>query len=348
MEKITDKRIKPGSRISSKLWTGAIPMNRTVKSRVNSLQFLPVSLFGAVMGIAGLSLAWRAASPLFGTPLIISTITGLTAIAIFTVLASAYAMKIYLFSEKTSEEFHHPVVGNFFGTIPISLLLLSAVIRPWHAGVSIALWLTGALLTNSIAYMIITRLMKNKQDLLHATPAWLIPGVGTLDVAVTGTGFPYKWMMEINLFSFAVGAVLALVFFVLIISRLMHHDPMPERMTPSLIILIAPFAVGFLALTNIIQEVNLFASVLFYFGIFLFLVLFTKVFRRNLPFMITWWAVGFPIAAISNASLRYAAFAKTWYNTALAGTMLGILSLLVLYIFIRSSFLLAKGKLLQA
>ncbi|KIC93354.1 C4-dicarboxylate ABC transporter [Flavihumibacter solisilvae] len=323
-------------------------MRRAFKNRIKNLQFLPVSLFGSVMGIAGLSLSWRAASPLFGAPMIISTITGVTAIVIFAVLTVAYIIKTYLFRAKTSEEFHHPVVGNFFGTIPISVLLLSAVIRPWHAGASLALWLTGAVLTNAVAYMIITRLMKNKQDLLHATPAWLIPGVGTLDVAVTGTGLPYNWMMEINIFSFAVGSVLALVFFVLIISRLMHHDPMPERMTPSLIILIAPFAVGFLAFTNLIRDVNLFASVLFYFGIFLFLVLFTKVFHRNLPFMITWWAVGFPIAAISNASLRYAAYANSWYSTVLAGIMLGILSLLVLYIFIRSSFLLVKGRLLQA
>jgi len=330
------------------IWTGATGFRRPMKNRIKRLQFLPVNLFAAVMGIAGLSLAWRTAGNIFGSPAIISTLIGGVAVGVFILLSIAYLLKLALFHKKVVEEFRHPITGNFFGTIPIAILLLSAVVRPYYHNTALALWITGAVLTNTLAYIIVTRLMKNKQDLLHATPVWLIPGVGTLDVAVTSSGLPYTWVNEVNLLSFAVGAVLALVFFVLIISRLMHHDPMPERMTPSLIILIAPFAVGFLAYTNLAGEVNMFAGILFYFGLFLFFVLFFKVFRRNLPFMLTWWAVGFPIAAVSNAALKYAAYADKWYITLLAGIMLAVLSVIIAYIFIRSIFLLVRGRLLEA
>ncbi len=85
----------------------------------------------------------------------------------------------------------------------------------------------------------------------------------------------------------------------------MHHDPMPDKLTPSLIILVAPFEVGFLAYLNIKGQVDMFAAVLSYFGLFIFTITFLKVFRRRLPFMLTWWAVGFPIAALANAALKY-------------------------------------------
>lgn len=45
-------------------WAGNVkgkPMSTT------SVKNLPVSLFGAVMGLAGLSLAWRVASGVFGS-----------------------------------------------------------------------------------------------------------------------------------------------------------------------------------------------------------------------------------------------------------------------------------------
>lgn len=336
------------STLDSNMETGlAILRQNFKKSKYTRLQHLPVNLFGAVMGIAGMALAWKQAAGLWGISPLIGEWMGVTAVTVFIVLSFFYLLKFFLFPHTVISEFNNPIVGNFFGTINISILLLSAIISPHYDRIGYTLWITGVTLTLVLAYIIVNRLIKNKQDLLHATPVWLIPGVGTLDIAVAGGHMPFAWATEVNLLAFAIGSVLALVFFTLIISRLMHHDPMPEKLTPSLIILIAPFEVGFLAYINIKGQVDLFAAVLFYFGLFIFSIVFFKVFNRRLPFMLTWWAVGFPIAALANASLKYAHFANTYPLKITSAVILGILTLLIGVIFVRTMILLLQKQLLK-
>ncbi|TDL75650.1 C4-dicarboxylate ABC transporter [Rhodococcus qingshengii] len=318
------------------------------KSKQSPLQFLPVNLFGSVMGISGLALAWRWSHELFGTYSFIGELIGALGIIIFIILSISYLIKFFMYPQKVKDEFNNPIVGNFFGTITIAILLLSSVIAPYSKALSEIVWVIGTVLTIVLAFIIVHRLMNQKQEILHATPAWLIPGVGTLDIAVAGGTMPFAWSEEINLFGFAVGSILALVFFTLIFSRLMHHDPMPEKLTPSLMVLIAPFGVGFLAYTNIIKDVDMFASILFYFGLFLGIVLFGKVFKKGLPFGPSWWAVSFPMAAVVNAAFKYAAFVNTWPLKAIAAISLLILTIVLGVIFVRTLIFLFKGELLKA
>lgn len=317
-------------------------------SKQSPLQFLPVNLFGSVMGISGLALAWRWSHKLFGTYAFIGELIGALAIIIFIVLGISYITKFFKYPQKVIEEFKNPIIGNFFGTITIAILLLSSVIEPYSKALSEIVWVTGTILTVVLAFIIVHRLMTQRQEILHATPAWLIPGVGTLDIAVAGGTMPFSWSEEINLFGFAVGGILALVFFVLIFSRLMHHDPMPEKLTPSLMVLIAPFGVGFLAYTNIIKDVDMFASILFYFGLFLGIVLFGKVFKRGLPFGASWWAVSFPMAAVVNAAFKYAAHVNTWPLKSIAAISLIVLTIILAVIFVRTLIYLFNGELLKA
>ncbi|MDQ0971182.1 tellurite resistance protein [Neobacillus niacini] len=318
------------------------------KSKQSPLQFLPVNLFGSVMGISGLALAWRWSHELFGTYSFIGELIGALAIIIFIILSTSYLIKFFMYPQKVKDEFNNPIVGNFFGTITIAILLLSSVIAPYSKALSEIVWVIGTVLTIVLAFIIVHRLINQKQEILHATPAWLIPGVGTLDIAVAGGTMPFAWSEEINLFGFAVGSILALVFFTLIFSRLMHHDPMPEKLTPSLMVLIAPFGVGFLAYTNIIKDVDMFASILFYFGLFLGIVLFGKVFKKGLPFGASWWAVSFPMAAVVNAAFKYAAYVNIWPLKAIAAISLIILTIVLGVIFVRTLIFLFKGELLKA
>jgi tellurite resistance protein len=177
-------------------------------------------------------------------------------------------------------------------------------------------------------------------------PAWLIPGVGTLDIAVAGGQMPMAWAHELNLFALAVGSILALVFFTLITARLIHQEQPATQMLPSLMILTAPFEVGFLAYSNFTQQIDMFAGLLFYFGLFLFLVLAVKVFSRQVPFAASWWAVSFPVAALANAALEYAAYVHLWPIKVLAILLLGFLSLVIAVLAIRTLHILANGKLL--
>jgi len=314
----------------------------------NSIAFLPVSLFGSVMGISGLALAWKLAHAAFGASLLISESIGLLALLMFAVLGLAYLAKLIQHTDRVKAEFSHPITGNFFGTIAISILLLSSVLNNYSAAAAQIVWTLGLLLTIGLSYLIVSRLLTQKQDMAHAVPAWLIPGVATLDIAVAGGTMPFAWAHEVNLFSMGIGSVLALVFFTQIMHRLIHQDALPAAMTPSLMILIAPFEVGFLAYVNVTQHVDMLAALLFYFGLFMFVVLFFKIFKTSAVFSPAWWAVSFPMAALANAALKYAMYANTWVLQGVAAIILAVLTVTLAVLLLKTFTHLLTGKLLRA
>ncbi|MFZ4285164.1 SLAC1 anion channel family protein [Variovorax sp. HJSM1_2] len=312
-----------------------------------SVRHLPVNLFGAVMSLCGLALAWRLAHRSLGAPAWLAEAISIFAVAVFVLVSFAYLSKLLRHADAVYAEFQHPVAGNFFGTIVISLLLLSAVVEPHNAPLARGIWLAGVLSTFALSWLAMSRLLKGQVDAAHAVPAMLIPGVATLDIPVTGTHMPMAWAAELNLMAGAVGAVLALVLLVMIVSRLVHRDPLALGITPSLMILVAPFAVGFLAYSNITGGVDRFAGVLFYFGLFMFAVLAPKVFRPSVAFTPAWWAVGFPMAALANAALRYAEFRASQPLWLLATLLLGLLSGVLAVLTLRTLQLVLGGKLFR-
>jgi len=315
--------------------------------RQASIRYLPVNLFASVMGISGLATAWRQAGHQFGASPLVDAAISSVAVAVFVVLCAAYAAKAVLHPAVVRSEFQHPIAGNFFGTITIAILLISAVVAPVSSRASQVLWSVGAASTIALSFTIVSRLLRGKVDAGHSVPAWLIPGVATLDITVAGGTMPMSWARELNLFSLAVGTMVALVFFTMIVSRLIHHhEKLANEMVPSLMILIAPFEVGFLAYTHFFQRVDAFAAMLFYFGLFVFFSLAFKIFRRSIPFATGWWALSFPIAALSNAALRYAEHVGHPAMTALAVALLAFLSLLIAVLLFRTIRLVASGKLL--
>ncbi len=311
-----------------------------------SLRNLPVNLFGSVMGLSGLALAWRLAHESLAVPAFVGEAIGFFSIAVFVLLGLAYAAKLAMHPQAVRAEFLHPITGNFFGTIAISMLLVSAVVAPHSTVAAHVLWTLGAIATFVLGFVVVSRLLNGQVDASHAVPAWLIPGVATLDIAVTaGRDQPLAWAAELNLLAMAVGAVFALVLLVLIVGRLVHQAPLAPAMTPSLMILVAPFAVGFLAYTNMMGGIDRFAALLFYFALFMFAVIAPKVFRRSNEFSPGWWAISFPMAALANAALKYAQLRATTPLWALAILLLGVLTFALLLLTVRTLRIALNGKL---
>ena len=225
----------------------AVPKQRSI----GSVQFLPVNLFASVMGMSGFSLAWRQASKLYGTSTVIADVIGIVAILMFLAVSAGYVSKWARYPHTVKTEFTHPILGNFFGTITIAILLLSSVVG-FHSQITgQAIWIIGAILTLLFSFIMLGRLLNGNHDHANVVPPWLIPGVGTLDIAVAGGTMPFPWAHEINLMALAIGGIIALVFLTMILTRLIHHDPLPAGLTPSLMIMIAPFEVGFSGLCEL-------------------------------------------------------------------------------------------------
>jgi tellurite resistance protein len=313
----------------------------------HTIRLLPINLFTSVMGIAGLSLAWREAAKLNIVSDVPGEAIGWVAVVVFIALAVGYGVKYALHPQAIAAEYAHPVMNSFFATVAIGMLLLSSFLRPYGSVVGQAVWVAGTMLTFLIAYDVMQRFISKQHQGEHTLPALLIPGVATLDIVVTGTTMPFSWAHEVNMLAFAVGSIIAGVLIVLIFSRLRHHEVMPVSMRPSLLVLVAPFAVGFLAYTNLTGRVDIFASSLFYFAFFLLLLLAPKLFRSGIPFSVSWWAISFPLAAFSIASFRYSTAVDSDPLRLFATALFVVLVVAIAVLFVRTLVIVVSGRLFR-
>ena len=311
------------------------------------LAYLPVSLFGSVMGLSGLALAWRLAATQYSLPAWIGEALGLIAAVVFVALTLAYGIKCVESSDAVRAEFSHPVSVNFFGTPIISLLLLPAVAAPYSIALTKALWVIGTVSMLGFAWVIVNRWMSVRQQLVHATPAWMIPVVGTLNISIVGVTLDLPGAYAASAFGLAVGLFFAVPLFTLILSRLIFEEPMPQPQRPSLLIFVATFAVSFSAYLSVVGRVDLFASSLFYLAVFMFTVLVPKLLRirTGTAFHISWWAVSFPLAAMSNAALKFAIHQPSWPTHAFALAVLAFTTLVILSMGVRTITRIARGDL---
>ncbi|MCV9960476.1 SLAC1 anion channel family protein [Pararhizobium sp. BT-229] len=317
------------------------PQNR------RSISQLPINLFASVMGVTGLSLAWREAAKSIDLLALPGEIIGWFGTLIFLGLTGGYVAKWVRHPSEVASEFAHPVQSNFFATVAIGLLLQSAFLSRYTPALAQGVWIAASALTFALAYAVTIAFLSRQQSRETTLPPLLIPGVATLDIAVTGYAIPFSWAHELNMFAFSIGSVMATVFIALIFGRLRHEDPVPLLARPSLMVLVAPFAVGFLAYTNITGTVDLFATVLFYFALFLLLVLSPMVFRRHIPFSVAWWAISFPLAALSIAFFRYARAVDNAILAILAGVLFVFLAAAIAILLVRTASIVLTGKLFE-
>jgi tellurite resistance protein len=311
------------------------------------LDYLPVGLFGSVMGLTGLSVAWQLAQVRYGAPGWVALAIGATAVAAFLAVLAGYAVKLATAFDAVRAEFRHPIAGNLFGTVLIGLLLLPVVIAPYSLVLARALWIGGAVGMVLFAWLVVSRWMSDRQQVAHATPAWVIPVVGLLDVPLALPILGLPPLHGLMVFALAVGLFFAVPLFTLIFSRLLFEPPLPEALKPSLLILVAPFAVGYSTYTLTVGQADLFAQALYMLTLFLLAVLLGQLRHLPLccPFRVSWWAVSFPLAASAIAALRHATAEPGLITDAVALALLALATLVIAGLFVRTVLGLARGEL---
>jgi tellurite resistance protein len=325
----------------------AAPANANAAAAATTLSYLPVGMFGAVMGLTGLSVAWRAAHQHFGAPEWIAQGIGAIAILVFIGLVIAYGIKAWSGFAAVRAEFNHPVAGNLFGTPMISLLLLPLLFAPYSLALARASWALGAIGMTALAWIIVMRWMTVRQTAVYVTPAWIVPVVGMLDVPLALPHLQWQALHGVMVFGTAVGLFFAIPLFTMIFSRLALEEPLAPALQPSLLIMAAPFAVGFSAYTATTGAIDLFAEGLYMLMLFMLAVLLGRL--RHLahcsPFRVSWWAASFPLAASAGAALRYADHAGGAVADGIAVVLLGIASVTILVFTAQTLRGIANGQL---
>lgn len=311
------------------------------------LEYLPIALFGAVMGMTGLSVAWRLAHARFGVPVLIADLIGAIATLAFLSLAIAYAIKFATARQAVQNEFAHPVAGNLFGTAIISTLLLPIVLAPFSLWLARGLWAIGVVAMLSFAWLVVDRWLGERQQVAHATPAWVVPVVGLLDIPLAVPSLDLPSLHGLMVLALAVGMFFAIPLFTLIFSRLVFEPPMPDALQPTLMILLAPFAVGMSAYVATTGHIDLFAQSLYALTLFMLCVLVGRLryLGRCCPFRVGWWAASFPLAAAAIASLRVAMAFPDWTTDTVAMLLLALATLVIAWLLARTMLGIVKGEL---
>lgn len=305
------------------------------------LSHMPISFFAIVMGMTGLTIAWEKFQHVVQLDFGINPwLVGLSTLT-FAVIASFYCAKLLLYRKAILGELRHPVKLNFFPTISISLLLLAIAFLPLNPAISRPLWMTGMLLHLIFTLYVIGVWMHHEHfEVHHLNPAWFIPAVGNVLVPVAGVPLGYS---DISWFFFSVGMVFWGVLMTIVFYRILFHNPINDRLMPTLFILIAPPAVGFIAYTRLIGEIDTIARLLYFSGLFLTLLLFTQVARfAKLGFFLSWWAYSFPLAAICIASLLFYEMTEKVAFSYIGFGLLIIVTSVVCFLIVRT--ILAIGR----
>jgi len=266
------------------------------------------------------------------------------ALILFVMVAFGYLAKMASHWEAVKKEFSHPIRLNFFPAVSISLLLLAVAFADTQAALAQGFWLVGTGLHLVFTLIVMSSWIHHtRYEIKHANPAWFIPIVGNVIVPVAGVSFAEA---AVSWFFFSIGIAFWIVLLTIVMYRLFFHEPLPERLTPTLFILIAPPAVAFIAWLKLNGgQIDAFAQILYNVALFLTLLLAANALRFfRLPFFLSTWAYSFPLAAITIATLIMAEKNGGGFN-GLAWLLLITLSIVLLLLTLRTVQAALRGEI---
>ncbi len=311
----------------------------------NSIQYFPLTLFSSIMGLAGLTLAWLQAERLgvVGSPQVGVSLRFMASAA-YGVLLLYYGLKLLRFPQQVLADTRHPVRLNYLAAIPIAMLLLATSwYRDWPELAELFWWAGAFGLLCVTTYTVSSWIHHTHYEVTHVNPAWFIPVVGNAIAPITGV---HVAPQDLCWFFFSIGIVFWLVMMTIVMYRLFFHAPLPERLTPTLFILVAPPAVAFNSYVALTGTVDGFARVLYFVALFLTIVLASNFLRfLRLPFFISAWAYSFPLAAMTLATMEMATRSGAAFYVGLSWALLVAISAIVAWLAYRTLASALKGTL---
>lgn len=306
----------------------------------SKLEHLPISFFTIPMGIFGLSLALNAGG-LFGP----ATVVGALGAGVLVVLFATLALKAARYPTAVKAEWSHPIKLAFFPATSIAVLLMATFVHSISPEIARPIWLIGAAAQAVLTLIVISAWISHRAfGPGQLSPAWFIPAVGNLMAPLAGQALGYE---ALSWYFFAVGLLFWLVLLTLVFNRLIFHDPMPGKLQPTIVILIAPPALGFMGWVGFNGgTVDAPAHVLISLGYF-----FTALVALQLPallrlsFALSFWALSFPLAAITVASFRYAQLEGSGMHLGLGYALLAGLVVTIAVLVIQTTRAAMSGAL---
>jgi tellurite resistance protein len=306
---------------------------------------VPPSLFGIVLGLAGLAQAWHAAGPLLGTPQAVPDALSILDAALWLVLVGAYLIQgpgIIM------ADLRDPVLSPFVSAPVLTAMLLSATLAQYAfaagrvlvivflAGtVGIGGWLTGQWMTGGI-----------KPDSVH--PGYFLPtAAGGLIGASAAAAVGLHALAEA---SFGIGVICWVLLGSMISGRLFSRPALPPALIPTMAIeLGVPAVAGSAYFAVADRTVSVVACALGGYAVLMAVVQvrLIPVYRR-LSFTPGAWSFTFAYAAAAGDALTWLAITKPAAATGYAIAIIALLTAFISWIAFRTVILAVRGQLLPA
>ncbi|HEY3073575.1 MAG TPA: hypothetical protein VGJ74_00230 [Burkholderiales bacterium] len=268
---------------------------------------VPIGMYGAVMGLAGLGLSARAAAPVLPgyvrAPAYVTEPWVALGVIAFLILLPLYAAKLVRYPAAVREEFTNPVQLGFCGALPVGMFLVGGGLAPYWFSLGNAIWWLGFALLLCFQVWALMRWLSGSIDLAHINAGWLIIMVGGIVAPGPGIALGHA---EASRFIFGVSAAAAPILMALLFYRAIIGVPLPERLRPSWFVLLVPPSLIYANGVALYPGAE-FLEPLYFFGVVLAvaLLLVSRNFLRW-PFGPPWWAFTFPLDALAYAAARYA------------------------------------------
>ena len=269
-----------------------------------SVRNLPIGMYGAVMGLAGLGLACRAAREVLPVPAFFGEIWVALGVAMLALLLPAYLAKLVRHPGAVREEFLHPSHLGFCGALPVGMALVAGGLAPyWHAG-GAALWWISAVMLLAFQVWAMRLFVGGGIPIAEVNGGWLIVMVGGIVVPGPALALGLGGASE---FCFGLSAMIAPIIVSLLFYRTVALAPLPPALRPTWFIFLVPPSLIYANGVALLGSTSLFLNGLFYLALALTPALLIAS-RRFLewPFAASWWAFTFPLDALAYAAARYA------------------------------------------
>lgn len=309
-----------------------------------SLRHVPVGMFGAVMGLAGLGLACRASSTVLPVPPQLSAFWFALAALALVVLLAAYALKALRYFDAVREELANPALIGFCAALPVGMALVAAGAEPYSRVVGQLLWWCAVPLMLALQAWALALLLRGRVRLAHVNGGWLIVTVGGIVMPFAGLPLGHE---SLATGMFCVSAVAAPFFMAAILYRQYAGPALPPPLRPSLFILLVPPSLIYVNGDTLWpgQGVAVLEYLYFLALPLAAALIFSARGFRSWPFGAPWWAFTFPLDALAGAAAYFAKANPAAPWRMLAGGLLLLAMAAVLLVLLRTLLALLRGSL---
>jgi len=297
----------------------------------NRLKFFPIMMYAIVMGMSGLTIMYQKAGQWLAFPHIIGTTLMYITTVIFFIVSLIYIIKYCKYSMAIKKEFVHPIRINFFAAISISMLMLAIIFKEHYPTISASFWYPGTILHFYLTMHTIAFWINHNQELENV----LVP--------VAGVGFASHGVL---MYFFSVGIFFWVILFAVLLNRIIFHHQLAVKFMPTMFILIAPPAVGFIAYFKMYGVIDMFA--MFMFNLALFFTLLVAFMYKNfvkIKFFISWWAFVFPLAAMAISAMLMYKKTNDFMLLMLSYAMVGVTTLVIVVVLYQTVIHIRKEEI---